>query len=310
MACAGDRYSEVTGNIWSYANRGDMTGVKAALMRDVDVNIVNTAGWTPLHAAAAGGQTRALQALLRAGADIDLRDRGGNTAANEAARGGHIQCLEALADAGVDVSSIRLSQTKGAAVRDFVQKANRNAAKAKDMSPEDIEGPAAVVGYARQKTKSTAFWGPRRTPISTKIKKEILREKRSRGRAENVLDEAPEVLQEEGDVSAPMPERTHDLPDSVALSVDESGESCTVPPICAYSEAVRAVKHQARCSRKARQVNKKAQMYSEETQVHDIMRNVTEPAPCTEDFDEADTRSITRATGFSVLDEDGQDDTE
>lgn len=310
MACAGDRYSEVTGNIWSYASRGDMTGVKAALMRDVDVNIVNTAGWTPLHAAAAGGQTRALQALLRAGADIDIRDRGGNTAANEAARGGHIQCLEALADAGADVSSIRLSQTKGAAVRDFVQKANRNASKAKDASPDDVEGAAAVVGYARQKTKSTAFWGPRRTPISTKIKKEILREKRSRGRAENVLDEAHEALQEEGDVSAPMPERTHDLPESGPLPVDELEESCTAPPICAYSDAVKAVKHQARCSRKARQANKKQQTYTEEAQVPDIMPNGTEPAPCIEYCNEADTRSVARVSGFLALDEDSEDDTE
>mmetsp|Transcript_21213 Transcript_21213/g.44822 ORF Transcript_21213/g.44822 Transcript_21213/m.44822 type:complete len:95 (+) Transcript_21213:438-722(+) len=34
------------------------------------------------------------------------------------------------------------------------------------------------VGYARKQARSTAFWGPRRTPISCAIKKKILKEKR------------------------------------------------------------------------------------------------------------------------------------
>lgn len=54
MAKAGDRYEVVTGNIWGYAHRGDITGVKTALARGVDVNLTNTVGWTALHAAAAG----------------------------------------------------------------------------------------------------------------------------------------------------------------------------------------------------------------------------------------------------------------
>ena len=40
--------------------------VKAALMRGVDVDLTNTAGWTALHAAAAGGHTKILDVLLRA----------------------------------------------------------------------------------------------------------------------------------------------------------------------------------------------------------------------------------------------------
>lgn len=54
MAKAGDRYEVTTGNIWAYAHRGDVTGVKAALARGTDVNLVNTVGWTAAHAAAAG----------------------------------------------------------------------------------------------------------------------------------------------------------------------------------------------------------------------------------------------------------------
>ena len=59
MSKAGQHYDTLTGNIWSYANRGDLTGVKAALSRGgIDVDSQNIAGWTPLHAAAAGGQIK------------------------------------------------------------------------------------------------------------------------------------------------------------------------------------------------------------------------------------------------------------
>ena len=82
MATAGARYEERTGNIWSYAHRGDLTGLKAALARGVDVNMSNTVGWTPAHSAAAGGQTKALRFLAKAGADFDISDRGGDLPAH------------------------------------------------------------------------------------------------------------------------------------------------------------------------------------------------------------------------------------
>lgn len=230
-----------------------MTGVKAALMRDVDVNAINTAGWTPLHAAAAGGQTKTLKALLRAKADIDIRDRGGNSAAHEAARGGHLQCLQILADSGMDMSAVRLSQTKGAAVRDFVQKASRSADK-NSTEADDRQEPGAneKVGYARQKQKSTAFWGPRRTPISNKIKREILRAKRNKDGASDVLDETQEDVQDGNGGLISAPERTIEEADRPPSCGDDLDESPTVPATRSYAETVRAVKHQARCSRKGR----------------------------------------------------------
>ena len=51
MAKAGARYEVETGNIWGYAHRGDMTGVRAALARGVDPNLLNVAGWSASHAA-------------------------------------------------------------------------------------------------------------------------------------------------------------------------------------------------------------------------------------------------------------------
>lgn len=180
MAKAGDRYEERTGNIWSYSNRGDLTGLKAALARGVDVNILNTVGWTPTHAAAAGGQTSALRVLVKAGADLTIADKGGNLPVHHAAKNGHMHSLKVLQDLGADVGKVRLSQVKGKGARDFVIAAHRKNNVEVDGADraEEEEENHVVVGYARKQAKSTAFWGPRRTPISCKIKKKILEDKR------------------------------------------------------------------------------------------------------------------------------------
>jgi len=288
MATAGDRYSEITGNIWSYSKRGDMTGVKAALLRKVDVDAINTAGWTPLHAAAAGGQMHVLRALLRAGASVGVRDRGGNLAAHEAARGGHVQCLEALQEAGVDLSEVRLSQTKGAAVRALVVEATRKASQSlqdneagkDDEAAEPVED-VEKVGYARQKTKSCGLWGPRRTPISTKIKKELLQEKRKRrGGADGGAPELP-VSELEENIGA-VCETAEDACVRVegpivsvieASDMHPSEQEPVNPVVASYRDTVKLVKKSATASRKARRSEKnKANAIccpELETQLHD-----------------------------------------
>ncbi len=176
MTTAGERYEERTGNIWSYSNRGDLTGIRAALTRGVDVNIINTVGWTPCHAAAAGGQNKALRLLIKAGADLSIADKGGNLPVHQAAKNGHVHALKVLQDLGADVSKVRLSQVKGKAARTLVLDAYRKSGRSEDE--EDGEEKDIAVGYSRRQAKSTAFWGPRRTPISGKIKKKILKDKR------------------------------------------------------------------------------------------------------------------------------------
>mmetsp|Transcript_21559 Transcript_21559/g.46893 ORF Transcript_21559/g.46893 Transcript_21559/m.46893 type:complete len:300 (+) Transcript_21559:195-1094(+) len=176
MATAGERYEERTGNIWSYAHRGDMSGLRAALARGVSPDMINTVGWSPCHAAAAGGHTKALRLLVKSGADLEIADRGGNLPVHQAAKNGHMHALRVLGELGADMTKVRLSQTKGKAVRDLVIEAYRNAGVANSEEEEAENAPA--VGYARRQAKSTAFWGPRRTPISTKIKKKIIKEKR------------------------------------------------------------------------------------------------------------------------------------
>jgi len=44
----------------------------------------------------------------------------------------------------------------------------------------DRDEKATAVGYSRKQSKSTAFWGPRKTPISAKIKRKILKEKKKK----------------------------------------------------------------------------------------------------------------------------------
>jgi len=179
MATAGDRYEERTGNIWSYAHRGDMTGLKAALIRGVDVNMVNTVGWTACHAAAAGGQTKALRYLVKKmDADLSISDKGGNLAVHHAAKNGHVPALRTLQELGADVTKVRLSQAKGKAVRELVVESYRKAGKHEYTEGGDDDDIVEAVGYARKQSKSTAFWGPRRTPISCSIKKKIIKDKR------------------------------------------------------------------------------------------------------------------------------------
>jgi len=173
MATAGDRHEKLTGNIWNYANRGDLTGVKAAIHRGVNINIQNTAGWTACHAAAAGGRTKTLRFLVKAGADLEIQDSGGQLPSHHAAKNGHVHALKLLEASGSDLTNVRLSQGRGNGVREVLIEALKKAGKDEQYEEE-------AVGYSRKQSKSTAFWGPRRTPISGKIKKKILKERRQK----------------------------------------------------------------------------------------------------------------------------------
>ncbi len=205
MATAGERYIGRTGNIWSYAHRNDMTGLRAALHRGVDVNLINTVGWTACHAAAAGGSTKALRHLIaKHGADFTIADRGGSLPCHHAAKNGHVHALRLLQEFGDDITKVRLSQCKGKAVRDAVIQAYRKVNKNEyDSADED-----KIVGYERKQSKSTAFWGPRRTPISAKIKKKIIKSKRLKKKDKtkdgNGDGDGDEYEEEDGSISIEM----------------------------------------------------------------------------------------------------------
>ena len=86
-------------------------------------------------------------------------------------------------------------------MRELVLKAKR-AATANDASSAgqgnaDDEAPVAV-GYGRKQAKSTAFFGPRKTPISCKIKRNIQKQRRARRRiqeAEKATDSGARTRQ-------------------------------------------------------------------------------------------------------------------
>jgi len=232
MASAGDRYETRTGNIWSYAHRGDLTGLKAAVSRGVDVNIVNTVGWTACHAAAAGGQTKALRYLVKKmDADLSITDNGGNLPVHHAAKNGHVHALRTLQELGANVTKVRLSHTKGKAVRDFVIESYRVQNKEVD-NYDTVE----AVGYSRKQSKSTAFWGPRRTPISCAVKKKIIKDKRKirkekyKAKLEN--DDAMEQKDQECELT----------------NIDEMEESKTC-----YIETVQQIKRRKKQKRRQRQ---------------------------------------------------------
>ena len=209
MATAGGRYEERTGNIWTYAHRGDLTGLKAAVLRGVDSNMVNTVGWTPCHAAAAGGQSKALRFLVtKTSADLSITDKGGNLAVHHAAKNGHLHALRTLCELGADITKVRLSQTKGKAVHDFVADSYRKAGKQDEAEEGTEEDVVEAVGYARRQSKSNWNFGPRKTPISCAIKKEIIKDKRKMRKEKQQNDceseqQKVESTQEEQEICKP-----------------------------------------------------------------------------------------------------------
>ena len=66
------------------AHNGRLGCVTALLAQSADADAVDTAGWTALHHAAAGGHAEVCRALCRAGADTARRNDAGLTASQVA----------------------------------------------------------------------------------------------------------------------------------------------------------------------------------------------------------------------------------
>jgi len=90
-------------------------------------------------------------------------------------------------------------------------------------------------GYARKQAKSNAFFGPRRSPISTKIKKKIIKEKRLKQKQKKQV-----ILNEE----------TSSSEEQVCLTVKDENDEAVEEP--SYIETVRRIKR----SKKQRQKKK------------------------------------------------------
>ncbi|NJN81181.1 MAG: ankyrin repeat domain-containing protein [Caldilineaceae bacterium] len=282
MAAAGDRYGCATGNIWSYAHRGDLTGVKAALLRGGSgdnkntnnnlINLPNTVGWTALHAAAAGGQPKILRFLLREGADFTIADHGGNTAVHQAAKHGHVQALRVLESFGADLTTVRLSQAKGMpSVTAWWRHSVRHQmgatwGMAGQMSTKTTHHPL-LLGMDENKPNRQPFWGPRKTPISGKIKRNILKQRRQKKQSQQQKTEDVDTRE-----TNPVTEKAGQKDDECA-SIEEdtipSQKECLdraaiiatdgdapLPPTVSYHQTVQAVKRNKKQRRKGRQKQK------------------------------------------------------
>jgi len=71
-----------------------------------DVNAKDPIGWTPLHDAAACGNTAAAALLLAHGADVRAADMNGMSILYGAARNGHVDMVQMLLDAGAEAAQV------------------------------------------------------------------------------------------------------------------------------------------------------------------------------------------------------------
>ncbi|XP_069006024.1 CARD- and ANK-domain containing inflammasome adapter protein [Embiotoca jacksoni] len=73
------------------------------LLKETDINTVNSSNETLLHVAAEHGHLSIIELLIRKGARLDLKDDAGRTALHRAAGRGHAEIVRALAKAGAHI---------------------------------------------------------------------------------------------------------------------------------------------------------------------------------------------------------------
>jgi uncharacterized protein len=69
---------------------------KLLLAQNANVNVAQHGGWTPLHQAAAHGQTEILTMLLQRNANVSAKSEDGRLPVDMAAEGGHKESVELL----------------------------------------------------------------------------------------------------------------------------------------------------------------------------------------------------------------------
>ena len=86
---------------------GDYNTVQSLIDKGVDINInvKDEDGWTPIMWAANCGHTDIVNLLIENGADINATNDDGCTALMEAADENHIKTVQLLVDKGVDINA-------------------------------------------------------------------------------------------------------------------------------------------------------------------------------------------------------------
>lgn len=89
-------------NLWSYAGRGDVRGLRSELKRDTSINARIDNGLTPLHLATLYDRREAVEVLLAAGAERSPADSKGNTPLHMAAFLANADIVDVLLKNGAD----------------------------------------------------------------------------------------------------------------------------------------------------------------------------------------------------------------
>jgi hypothetical protein len=74
-------------------------------IRNINVNMKNVNGWTPLHEAAFKGHIEIARLLLQNGAEVNAKGNGGWTPLHCSACDGHVEILHLLVEKGVDLEA-------------------------------------------------------------------------------------------------------------------------------------------------------------------------------------------------------------
>ena len=84
---------------------GNTGEAKRIIAAGANVDAKDRHGWTPLHSAAWWGHVDAIKALIKAGADVNVKDGKGYTPLALACRKSHAAASQVLMDSGADVNT-------------------------------------------------------------------------------------------------------------------------------------------------------------------------------------------------------------
>ena len=117
------------------ARNGDLSELRKAISKGVDVNTVNKYGWTPLHSAAQEGHTAIVELLLKKESiDVNAKDEYERTPLHVAALKGHFDVVELLLQTpGIETECNIQNQDEVAKIKAVIQKAQENIEKRKQF---------------------------------------------------------------------------------------------------------------------------------------------------------------------------------
>lgn len=93
--------------IYMAARKGDLLLLEE-LLKDSDINTVNSSKETLLHVAAENGHLSIAELLIQKGARLDLQNDAGHTALHRAASRGHTELMKTLVKAGAPIHTLDL----------------------------------------------------------------------------------------------------------------------------------------------------------------------------------------------------------